>query len=142
MLRNSSAFSDAPPIRPPSTSGWVNSSRALPALTLPPYRIRKPPAILASCRANRAREARDSAERQDRIQLPVDDLLGMAGLALGELLAHAQDGDHAARLRRGELAGHQRIVLPTEGAPLGVPHDHVITAHVTQHARRDLARVG
>ena len=36
IARNSSDLSEAPPIRPPSTSGMVNSSRALPALTLPP----------------------------------------------------------------------------------------------------------
>src|SRR5262249_41511393 len=30
----------APPIRPPSMSGWAKSSAALPGLTLPPYWIR------------------------------------------------------------------------------------------------------
>ncbi len=33
---NSSLLSEAPPIRPPSTSGIANSSAALPAFTLPP----------------------------------------------------------------------------------------------------------
>jgi len=36
IARNSSAFSEAPPIRPPSTSGIANNSAAFPALTLPP----------------------------------------------------------------------------------------------------------
>ena len=36
MAVNSSAFSEAPPMRPPSMSGIAKSSRALPALTLPP----------------------------------------------------------------------------------------------------------
>ena len=36
IARNSSAFSEAPPINPPSTSGIANSSAALPAFTLPP----------------------------------------------------------------------------------------------------------
>ena len=36
MARKSSAISEAPPIRPPSTSAWANSSAALAALTLPP----------------------------------------------------------------------------------------------------------
>src|SRR6266540_1251971 len=39
MVINSSAFSEAPPTRPPSTSGQEKSSLALAALTLPPYKI-------------------------------------------------------------------------------------------------------
>ncbi len=36
MLAKVAAFSDAPPISPPSMSGWANSSAALSARTLPP----------------------------------------------------------------------------------------------------------
>jgi hypothetical protein len=39
ILRNSSAFNDAPPISPPSTSGCEKSSPALPAFTEPPYKM-------------------------------------------------------------------------------------------------------
>jgi len=38
-LKNSLEFKLAPPIRPPSTSGWANISAALLGVTLPPYRI-------------------------------------------------------------------------------------------------------
>src|SRR6185437_893167 len=55
IARNSSALSEAPPIRPPSTSGMAKSSAALLALTLPPYRIRVTAAIVASWAAMRAR---------------------------------------------------------------------------------------
>ena len=37
---NSFATSDAPPIRPPSTSGMAKIAAAFCAFTLPPYRIR------------------------------------------------------------------------------------------------------
>jgi hypothetical protein len=36
IFRKSAATSEAPPTSPPSTSGLLNSSLALPALTLPP----------------------------------------------------------------------------------------------------------
>src|SRR5690606_2264592 len=55
MARKSRATSDAPPIRPPSTSGRENSSAALAGLTLPPYRIGSEPAIVASCAASSPR---------------------------------------------------------------------------------------
>jgi hypothetical protein len=42
IATNSFAFKDAPPTRPPSTSGFANNSAAFPAFTLPPYRIRTP----------------------------------------------------------------------------------------------------
>ena len=40
MAKKASALSDAPPISPPSMSGCANSSAALPAFMLPPYRMR------------------------------------------------------------------------------------------------------
>ena len=39
MAMKSSAFSDAPPISPPSTSGQLKSSSAFLGLQLPPYKI-------------------------------------------------------------------------------------------------------
>src|SRR5690606_25433558 len=48
IARKSAAASEAPPIRPPSTSGCANSAAALSGLQLPPYRIGSEPAILAS----------------------------------------------------------------------------------------------
>lgn len=39
MVIKLSAFNEAPPISPPSTSGLEKSSLAFPALQLPPYRI-------------------------------------------------------------------------------------------------------
>src|SRR5579864_7126513 len=44
MARNSDAFSDAPPTSPPSTSFEENSSLALLAFTLPPYKMEIPSA--------------------------------------------------------------------------------------------------
>ena len=44
----SSATSEAPPIKPPSTSGLEKISTALPGLTLPPYRMVTLFAIVAS----------------------------------------------------------------------------------------------
>ena len=37
MAAKSWGFREAPPIRPPSTSGWASSSAALPAFMEPPY---------------------------------------------------------------------------------------------------------
>ncbi|EJX03511.1 secreted protein [gut metagenome] len=37
MSAKSSAFRAAPPIRPPSTSGFASSSSALAGFMLPPY---------------------------------------------------------------------------------------------------------
>src|ERR1700743_2790571 len=48
MAWNSAASSDAPPTNPPSMSGMRNSSAALEAFTLPPYKRRVAAAILAS----------------------------------------------------------------------------------------------
>ena len=45
MRANSSALSDTPPTSPPSISGIANSSWALEALTLPPYRSLTDPPI-------------------------------------------------------------------------------------------------
>ena len=39
MALKSGAFNEAPPIKPPSTSGFEKSSFALPGLALPPYRM-------------------------------------------------------------------------------------------------------
>jgi dihydrodipicolinate reductase len=44
--------------------------------------------------------------------------VGAVGLAVGQQLADTQDRQQAARLRRGELAGHQHIVFAVQGAPL------------------------
>src|SRR5690606_6793416 len=44
---NSSAFREAPPMRPPSISGMANNSAALAAFTLPPYKILTPRATSA-----------------------------------------------------------------------------------------------
>ena len=52
IARNSSASSDAPPTRPPSTSGIANSAAAFAAFTLPPY------STGTSARARPARAAR------------------------------------------------------------------------------------
>ena len=56
MARNSSATSEAPPIKPPSTSRMPNNSAALAALTLPPYRIGIDAAILLSRSARTPRK--------------------------------------------------------------------------------------
>jgi len=53
MAKKSSAFSDAPPIKPPSTSGLEKISSAFAGFTLPPYSIETPlatssPYLLAS----------------------------------------------------------------------------------------------
>ena len=39
MATNSSVIRDAPPTKPPSTSGWPKISTALALLTLQPYKI-------------------------------------------------------------------------------------------------------
>src|SRR5690606_12883985 len=51
MVKNSEASSDAPPTRPPSMSSRANRSAAFAPLTLPPYRMIRPAAIVASCAA-------------------------------------------------------------------------------------------
>src|SRR5690606_4334390 len=48
MARKSAATSEAPPISPPSTSGCAHSGPALSGFTLPPCRIGRESAILAS----------------------------------------------------------------------------------------------
>ena len=50
IVAKSAGFRDAPPIRPPSTSGWASSSAALPAFIEPPYWITVLSATAASYR--------------------------------------------------------------------------------------------
>ena len=57
MARKSAAFSAAPPIRPPSISGWASNSLAFSGFMLPPYRICMPAADAASFFATRARSS-------------------------------------------------------------------------------------
>ena len=51
MPKKSSAFKEAPPIRPPSTSGLENIDFALAGLTLPPYKIETVSVRIYSCLA-------------------------------------------------------------------------------------------
>jgi len=46
IAENSSAFKEAPPTKPPSTSGLPKISAALLLLTLPPYNIEIAAAIV------------------------------------------------------------------------------------------------
>ena len=48
MATKSSDFKEAPPINPPSTSGFEKMSEALSGLTLPPYRMETSSATEAS----------------------------------------------------------------------------------------------
>ncbi len=76
---------------------------------------------------------------QRAAQLPADDGLGPAGLALGQRLADADDRDQAGTMRRGRFRRDRRIALPMVGAPLGMADDDVGRAHVRQHLGRHVA---
>ena len=64
-----------------------------------------------------------------------------ARLALGELLADAQDRPQAGVHRPAELASDQRVGLAGVAAPLRVADDHPV-GQADQHRRADLAGVG
>ena len=124
MVRNSSAFSEAPPISPPSTSGIANSSRRIARLDaaavedtnrsgnfsilLRQVRPRMKAWTSWACSGVAVTPGADGPDRlvgdhgpakarsipqqlHHRLQLPRDHLQRPAGLALGQLLAHAQD---------------------------------------------------
>src|SRR5580658_3074314 len=98
-----------------------------------PHRLVGDDAVLQSTRA---------AQLQHHFQLPRDHLAGTPGLAVGELLAHAQNGDQPLALRGAELARDQLITLAIQQPPFGMPDHHVFAADVLQHRRRYLAGEG
>src|SRR3954454_17198373 len=61
---------------------------------------------------------------------------------LGQPLPHAEDRGEAVLERRLHLAGHQRVVLPVDRAPLGVPDDDVGAGQRGEHGAADVAGVG
>src|SRR6266511_3331998 len=74
--------------------------------------------------------------------LAPEDVLGLAGLALGPCLADT--GDHGeAGVERGPGASRDALVrLAEELPPLRVADDRTVDAELAQHRRRDLAREG
>ena len=74
-------------------------------------------------------------------ELPPDHVHLAARLALGELLADAQDRAQARLDRAGELPADQLVGLARVAPPLGVADDDPVR-EAGQHRRRDLAGVG
>src|SRR5512139_2101213 len=91
---------------------------------------------------HRAGQGRGARQRQHGVELARHDGLGLAGVTLRQLLAHAEHGREAARLGHRELARHQRIVLAVDHAPLGMAHEHVAATHIHQHRGSHLAGEG
>jgi len=60
-------------------------------------------------------------------------LLGLAGLALGEGLAHTYNGDQACRNSPRSLAPNQLIAFRVISATLGMPDDHISALKVLEH---------
>src|SRR5438876_5752905 len=79
---------------------------------------------------------------QRALELPLHDLQGPVGLALGQRLADADDGRQALIDSRPHLSRHHLLALAEDMAPLRVAEDHVAAADVLQHQRGDLAREG
>ena len=79
---------------------------------------------------------------RDRLDLDLQDELGVAGLALLERLADA--GDHGKTgLERGpRAAGDHLVRVAEEVPPLRVADERPLDAELEQHRRRDLAGVG
>jgi hypothetical protein len=75
-------------------------------------------------------------------QLADDHLDRLAGLALIEVLAHAQDRSHAVTLDRLHLGVDELVRLGEQRATFRVAADHVPDVEPGQHRRRDLAGEG
>ncbi|MOA07458.1 hypothetical protein D3C78_1271520 [compost metagenome] len=75
-------------------------------------------------------------------QLALDHGLRLAGFALLQRLAHADDGRDARGQRGLRLGGDHGIGFAMVLAALGMPHQGVAHAEITQHARRSFAGIG
>src|SRR5437879_7477074 len=83
-------------------------------------------------------ECAGTAQFQHHIELAGDHFVSAPGVAIRQLLAHAQDRYQALGVRRAKLARHQLIALAIQQAPLGVADDHVFAAYILEHGGRDL----
>lgn len=71
-------------------------------------------------------------------RLPEDDLLGLSGLPLVQLLPDADDDLEALLQGVLDLLGDQVVRLAKDVAPLGVAQDDPLAAQVLDHRRGDL----
>ena len=91
---------------------------------------------------DRAGECLGAGLLEDRGELGLDPVFGLARFALVQRLAHAQHRHQSGVLGCEELAGDHGVVLGVMLAALGMPDQAVAGADIDQHRGRHLAGVG